>query len=333
MPVAREIHLASRPEGAPAPENFRLVETELPEPGEGEVLVRNTFLSVDPYMRGRMSDAPSYVPPYEVGQVMTGGAVGEVVESRAEGLSPGDVVVSDLGWRDAGVAEARRFTPRDAHGLSPSVLLGALGLAGWTAWVGLVDIAGLREGDSVFVSAAAGSVGALAGQIARLRGAERVVGSAGSADKVAYVTGELGFDAAFDYHGGPVRKQLAAAAPDGIDLYFDNVGGEHLEAAVGAMHNYGRIALGGAISVYNATEPPPGPRNLHLMVGKRITARGFIVPDHADRAAPAFTEIGGWLRDGRISLRETVVDGLERMPEAFIGLLRGENVGKMVIRV
>jgi NADPH-dependent curcumin reductase CurA len=333
MATAREIHLASRPEGAPAPENFELVETELPPVGDGEVLVRNTFLSVDPYMRGRMSDAPSYVPPYEVGAVMTGGAVGEVVESRAEGLAPGDLVVSDLGWRDAGVAEARRFTRRDAYGLSPSILLGALGLAGWTAWVGLVDIAGLREGDTVFVSAAAGSVGALAGQIARLRGAERVVGSAGSAEKVAYVTGDLGFDAAFDYHDGPVRKQLAAAAPDGIDLYFDNVGGEHLEAAVGAMRNYGRIALCGAISVYNATEPPPGPRNLHLMVGKRIMARGFIVPDHVDRAAPAFTEIGGWLRDGRISLRETVVDGLERMPEAFIGLLRGDNVGKMVIRV
>ena len=333
MATAREIHLASRPEGAPAPENFRLEEVDLPEVGEGEVLVRNTFLSVDPYMRGRMSDAPSYTPPFELDAVMNGGAVGEVVESRAEGHAPGDIVFSDLGWRDAYVTDGRRVIPRDPHGLSPSVLLGALGLAGWTAWVGLVDIANLKEGDAVFVSGAAGAVGAMAGQIARLRGASRVVGSAGSAEKVAYVTDELGFDAAFDYHDGPVRRQLAAAAPDGIDLYFDNVGGEHLEAAIGAMNTYGRIALCGAISVYNATEPPPGPRNLHLLVGKRITARGFIVPDHADRAPEAFREIGGWMQEGKLTLRETFVDGLENMPEAFMGLLRGDNVGKMVVRL
>jgi NADPH-dependent curcumin reductase CurA len=330
---AREFHLAGRPHGEPTPESFALVETPLPEVGDGQVLIRNTFLSVDPYMRGRMNAGRSYVPPFEVGRVMEGGAVGEVVESRTEELRPGDVVLSNLGWRDAGVTPGARVRKVDPEGISPSAYLGVLGMPGLTAWVGIVDIASLGEGDTVFVSAAAGAVGGLAGQIARNRGAARVIGSAGSAEKVAYVTEELGFDAAFDYHDGPVAEQLAAAAPDGIDVFFDNVGGEHLEAAIGAMNTFGRIALCGAISVYNATEPPPGPRNLFLMVGKRITARGFIIRDHGDRAPEAWAELGGWLREGRLRFRETVVEGFERMPEALIGLLRGDNVGKMVVKV
>jgi NADPH-dependent curcumin reductase CurA len=336
MPVtgpAREIHLASRPRGWPTPEDFALVEVAVPEPGEGEVVVRNAFLSVDPYMRGRMNDAPSYVPPFALGEVMTGGAVGEVVESRSDALAVGDLVLHDRGWRELAVGDAASFRRVDADGVPASAFLGVLGMPGVTAWVGIVDVAQLREGDTVLVSGAAGAVGSLAGQIARLRGAARVIGSAGSPAKVAHLRDDLGFDVALNYKEAPIAEQLRRAAPDGVDVFFDNVGGEHLEAAIGAMNTHGRIALCGAISVYNATEPPPGPRNLHLMVGKRLTARGFIVLDHADRAAAAQAELAGWLREGRLTFRETFVDGLEHMSEAFIGLLRGENTGKMVVRL
>jgi NADPH-dependent curcumin reductase CurA len=336
MPVidrAREIHLASRPRGWPTPQDFALVDVPVPAPAEGEVVVRNSFVSVDPYMRGRMNDAPSYVPPFAVGEVMTGGAVGEVVESRSGALAVGDVVLHDRGWREVAVGDAAGFRRVDASRVPASAYLGVLGMPGLTAWVGIVDIAQLRPGDTVLVSGAAGAVGSLAGQIARLRGAAGVIGSAGSPEKVAHLRDDLGFDAALNYKEGPVADQLRRAAPDGIDVFFDNVGGEHLEAAIGAMNPHGRIALCGAISVYNETEPPPGPRNLHLMVGKRITARGFLVLDHVERAGAAQAEMAGWLREGQLTFRETFVDGLERMPEAFIGLLRGENTGKMVVRL
>jgi NADPH-dependent curcumin reductase CurA len=289
-------------------------------------------MSVDPYMRGRMSDRKSYVPPFELGAPLEGGAVGEVVASRADGFAEGDVVLHQLGWRELATVNGRHARKVDASAAPASAYLGVLGMPGLTAYVGLLDIAGLRDGDVVFVSGAAGAVGSLAGQIAKLRG-HTVIGSAGSPEKVAHVRDELGFDAAFDYHDGPVSRQLRAAAPDGIDVYFDNVGGEHLEAAIGALNTYGRVALCGAISTYNATEAQPGPRNMFLCVGKRLTLRGFIIRDHTDRHAAFTEEVGAWVREGRVTFRETIVDGgVEAAPQAFIDLLRGANVGKMVVR-
>ncbi|MEV0402103.1 NADP-dependent oxidoreductase [Actinoallomurus sp. NPDC050550] len=330
----REVHLVSRPQGWPEPTDFALVETELPPPGDGEALVRNLFMSVDPYMRGRMNDVKSYVPPFGLNEVMTGGAIGEVVESRSSDLKPGDVVLHELGWREHAVAPAKEFrkvTPVD--GVPASAFLGVLGMPGLTAYAGLLDVAGMKEGDAVFVSGAAGAVGSLVGQIARQRGASRVIGSAGSDEKVAYLTDRLGFDTAFNYKSGPVHKLLAAAAPDGIDVYFDNVGGEHLEAAIGALNNYGRAAICGAISMYNVKEPQPGPRNLPLMIGKRLTLRGFIVTDHYSMFGDFVREVGGWLADGKIQFEETVFDGVDHAVDAFLAMLRGQNTGKMVVRL
>jgi NADPH-dependent curcumin reductase CurA len=334
MTLAREFHLASRPTGWPTEDNFRLVEVDLPEPAPGQALVRNLMMSVDPYMRGRMNDVKSYVPPFQIGRPLDGAAVGEVVASRHDRLAPGDTVLHNFGWRDYAVADATRLRKVDpAAAPSLSAYLGVLGGTGLTAYVGLLDIAAMKPGDVVFVSGAAGAVGSVAGQIAKLRGAARVVGSAGSAAKVAHLVEELDFDAAFDYHDAPVREQLRAAAPDGIDVYFDNVGGDHLEAAIGAMRNYGRVALCGAIAQYNATEAAPAPRNLALAIGKRLTLRGYIVTDHGDRQADFLAEMSGWLREGRVRFAETIVDGLGNAPAAFLGMLRGENTGKMIVRL
>jgi NADPH-dependent curcumin reductase CurA len=333
MPTrSREIQLAARPHGEPKDTDFRLAEVELPDPGPGQVLVRNTYMSVDPYMRGRMDDRESYVPPFALDAPLDGGAVGEVVASQADGLAPGDTVVHQLGWREHAVLGADQLRKVDAEGVSPSAFLGVLGMPGLTAYAGLLDVAALGEGDVVFVSGAAGAVGSLAGQIAKLRG-NTVIGSAGSAEKVAHLVDDLGFDAAFNYKDGPVAEQLAAAAPDGIDVYFDNVGGEHLEAAIGALRRHGRVAMCGAISVYNATEPVPGPHNMALAVGKRLSLRGFIVTDHGARMKDLVAEVGPAVRDGRIEFRETVVEGLEQAPAALQGLLRGENTGKMVVKL
>jgi NADPH-dependent curcumin reductase CurA len=331
--TSREIQLAARPAGEPAPSDFALAEVQLPDPGDGQILVRNVLMSVDPYMRGRMNDVPSYVPPFKLGEPLDGGAVGEVVASRADGFSEGDLVLHDRGWRELALLDARHARRIDPAAADPAAYLGVLGSTGLTAYVGLLDVAGLREGDVVFVSGAAGAVGSVAGQIAKLRG-HTVIGSAGSAAKVAHLRDDLGFDAAFDYHDGPVAKRLREAAPDGIDVYFDNVGGEHLEAAIGSLHRYGRVALCGAVSAYNATEPPAGPRNLALAIGKRLTLRGFIVFDHHDRRADFEREVGGWLREGRLAAHETIVEGgIDAAPGAFIDLLRGANTGKMLVRL
>jgi NADPH-dependent curcumin reductase CurA len=289
-------------------------------------------MSVDPYMRGRMNDRRSYVPPFQIDAPLEGGAVGEVVVSRADGLSAGDTVLHQLGWREYAVLDGGAARRVDTELAPPQAYLGVLGMPGLTAYVGLLDIAALADGDVVFVSGAAGAVGGMAGQIAKARG-HRVIGSAGSPEKVAHLTGELGFDAALNYRDGDIAGQLAAAAPDGIDVYFDNVGGEHLEAALEVLNRNGRVAMCGAISQYNATEPVPGPRNLGNAVGKRLTLRGFIVSDHGDRMRAFAEEVGGLLREGRIQHRETVVEGLDRAPEAFIGLLRGQNTGKMLVRL
>ncbi len=330
--VNREIHLASRPEGWPTPENFRLVTTEVPTPGPGQVVVRNRFMSVDPYMRGRMNDVKSYVPPFALDAPLDGGAIGEVVAGEAGGVKPGDTVLHGLGWREYALVDAKGVRKVDP-GLAPvTAYLGVLGMTGLTAYAGLLDVAAMKPGETVFVSGAAGAVGSMVGQIAKLRGAGRVIGSAGSAAKVERLTA-LGFDAAFDYHDGPVYKQLRAAAPDGVDVYFDNVGGDHLEAAIGAMNLHGRAAICGMIAQYNATEPPAAPRNLALVIGKRLTLRGFLVGDHGHLREQFVQEVAGWLREGRLSYDETIVDGIEQAPGAFLGLLRGENLGKMLVRL
>jgi NADPH-dependent curcumin reductase CurA len=330
----REIHLAARPSGLPTPADFRLVETEVADPGPGEVLVRNTFMSVDPYMRGRMSDVPSYAPSWELNEPAQGGAVGEVVKSAAAHLPPGTLVLHNAGWREHALLPERALRVLEpGPGLASSLYLGALGTTGLTAYAGLMHIAQFAAGDAVFVSGAAGAVGSIAGQLARLRGASRVIGSAGSPEKVRFLREELGFDAAFDYHDGPVAELLAAAAPDGINVFFDNVGGEHLEAAISCFNIHGRAALSGAISTYNATEPQPGPRNLGQAVGKRLTLRGFIVTDHAD-LRPEFEEVvGSAIRDGWIQVRETITYGLENAVSAFTGMLTGANIGKAVVRL
>jgi NADPH-dependent curcumin reductase CurA len=326
-----EIHLASRPTGWPGPENFRQVTVDVPEPGPDQVMVRNLFMSVDPAMRGRMNDVKSYVPPFQVDQVMDAGAVGEVIASNSASLAPGDIVLHGLGWRQLAVLDAAHARKVDPAVAPPSAYLGVLGLTGLTAYVGILDIGRMQPGDVVFVSGAAGAVGSLAGQIAKLRGATQVIGSAGSAEKVAHLVEDLGFDNAFNYKDGPTRPQLKNIAPKGIDVYFDNVGGEQLEASISALRQNGRVALCGAISQYNETAPT-GPRNLALAIGKRLLLQGFIVFDHRDRRAAFVEEVGGWLRDGKLRFKETFVDGIENAPNAFLGMMRGENVGKMLVR-
>jgi NADPH-dependent curcumin reductase CurA len=329
--LSREIRLAARPRGAPTPADFELAEVEVPDPGNGELVIRNTYLSVDPYMRGRMNDVKSYVPPFALGEPMTGGALGQVIASRNERFPEGSWVVHDLGWREVALSEGRGARIVDPDGAPLSTTLGVLGMPGLTAYVGVVDIGEVRDGDTVFVSGAAGAVGSIAAQLAKLRGA-RVVGSAGSPEKVAWLR-ELGVDGVFDYRATSTREALREHAPDGIDVYFDNVGGETLEAAIGAMRLHGRIVACGSISRYNATEALPGPRNMFLVVTKRLRMQGYIVFDHYDRFPPFLAEVAPAVADGSIRYRETIVDGIERAPEAFIGLLEGANVGKMLVRV
>ncbi|MGW3205274.1 NADP-dependent oxidoreductase [Streptomyces sp. NPDC001135] len=343
--INREWHLLSRPVGWPKPEDFALVETPVPTPGEGQVLVRNKFLSVDPYMRGRMSAAESYVAPFELGKVMQGGAVGEVVTSHAEGIEAGDHVLHFFGWREYAVVDAKNAVKvgptavpavrvdADAHAVPLSAYLGVLGMTGLTAYAGLVRTASFKEGDVVFVSGAAGAVGSQVGQLAKLMGASRVIGSAGSDEKVKLLVEEYGFDAAFNYKSGPVADQLREAAPDGVDVYFDNVGGDHLEAAIGSLNQGGRIAVCGMISVYNNTEPAPGPRNLARLIQTRGRIEGFLVSDHYDLQQQFVREVGPWVASGQLKYRETVVEGIENNLEAFLGVLRGDNIGKMIVKL
>lgn len=328
-----EIRLASRPVGWPTHENFELVEVEVPAPADGQVLVRNLVMSVDPYMRGRMNDVKSYVPPFRVGAALEGGVVGEVVDSRDPALQVGDTVLHGLGWREYAALPATHASRIDLDLAPAGAYLGVLGMPGLTAYAGLLEAAEFRPGDTVFVSAAAGAVGSIVGQIARLKGAKRVIGSAGSAAKVAHVLDNLGFDAAFNYKDGPVLDQLTKLAPTGIDVYFDNVGGEHLEAALALLKVHGRVAVCGMISVYNATEPTPAPRNLQELIRKRITMRGMLVRDYGHLRERFVTEVGGWLREGKLHYQETVVAGLANAPEAFLGMLRGENTGKMLVTI
>lgn len=326
---AREIHLVARPTGWPTPEDFTLVDVELDRPGPGQVLVRNTHLSVDPYMRGRMNDLESYLPPYALNAPLDGGAVGEVLVSEDPSLAPGDVVLHQAGWRDQAVLSARAVRKVDVSRVDPAAYLGVLGMPGLTAYVGLTEIAPVTDGDVVFISAAAGAVGSAAGQMAKILGASKVIGSAGSAEKVSWLIDELGFDAAFNYRDGSVSRQLKPHGP--IDVYFDNVGGDHLEGAINRMRNFGRIAACGAISSYNAEDPMPGPRNLMMVTSKRLTVRGFIVMDHGPAAKEFYSRATDWVVDGRLRYRETVVEGLDSTVQAFLDLHRGANTGKMIV--
>lgn len=328
----RHIVLAARPEGWPNEDTFRLETVELPELAPGQVLVRNQVMSVDPYMRGRMNDVKSYVPPFQIDAPLDGGAVGEVIASNADALPVGTTVLHGLGWREHAVLDATSATAVDTSLAPASAYLGVLGMPGLTAYAGLLAAGEFQPGDAVFVSGAAGAVGSLVGQIAKLKGASRVVGSAGSAAKVARLL-ELGFDAAFDYHDGPVVDRLREAAPDGIDVYFDNVGGEHLEAALTRLNVDGRVAMCGAIAQYNDATPPAAPRNLALAIGKRLTLRGFVVAKYAGMREQFVSEMAPWLASGEISYDETFRDGLDGAPAAFLDMMRGANTGKMLVRL
>jgi len=328
---SRAISLAERPAGAPTAATFKMIEVALPDPGDGQVLVKNTLMSVDPYMRGRMNDVKSYVPPFKLGEAMEGGAIGRVVKSNAPALPEGALVLHMLGFRDYAILDARQATPIDETRAAPSHYLGVLGVTGLTAYAGLTDVAQLKSGETMFVSAGAGAVGSIAGQLARLMGA-RAIGSTGSDENVAFMRDTLKFEGAFAARDGKIYEALKAAAPEGIDVYFDNVGGETLEAAIAAMRVNGRIAVCGAIAGYN--EPVPGPRNLALIIGKRITMKGFIVMDHAARQKDLIALVAPALRDGRMIAPETFVDGLENAPKALMSLFeRGAHRGKLIVRL
>jgi hypothetical protein len=329
--TSREIRLASRPRGLPTDDNFTLTQVELGPPQDGQVLVRNLYMSVDPYMRGRMNDGKSYVSPFELGKPLEGGAVGEVIESRTREFKAGDAVSSSYGWREYYIASPKELhaVSREIHPLS--VYLGALGMTGMTAWAGL-HLVEVRAGETIFISGAAGAVGSVAGQLAKLRGC-RVIGSAGSMEKVMFLREECGFDIAFDYKAGPVLEQLNLEVPDGIDVYFDNVGGEALEAALSALRVHGRIIACGGISGYNEEKPRPGPSNLFNVTTKRLTMKGLMVLDWLDRQAEFEKEVGGYFKAGKVKHKETVVQGIDKAVGAFLGLFQGQNVGKMVVEL
>ncbi len=331
--TSKEIRLKNRPEGLPAKSDFELAEATLPAINDGEILVQNIYMSVDPYMRGRMYDRKSYIPPFQIGQPLEGGSVGRVVESKNEGFGVGDYVLSMLGWREYFVSGGDGLTKIDPSLAPVQAYLGALGMTGMTAYVGLLHIGELKEGHAVFVSAAAGAVGSIVCQIAKLKGCY-VVGSAGSDEKVAWLLEEAGIDAAFNYKTTEdVIAEVGRHFPKGIDVYFENVGGVHLEAALEHMNANGHIVMCGMISMYNDVNPVPGSVRMPYIIQKKLTVRGFIVMDHFDKLGPFFGDMGKWVAEGKIKWRETIIDGIENAPEAFIGLFKGENLGKMIVKV
>jgi hypothetical protein len=331
VPANRQILLVSRPEGWVTEANFRLVAAPIPKPGEGEFLVRNLWLSLDPYMRGRMDAKKSYAKYVELGEVMVGGAVGEVIESRHPRFAKGELVNGAFGWQEYAVSDGTGVRTVDGSRAPASYSLGVLGMPGVTAWMGLLDIAQPQAGETVVVSAASGAVGSVAGQLARIKGC-RAVGIAGGKAKCDYVVRELGFDACVDYKAGRLRDDLQAATPKGIDVYFDNVGGEVLDACLPLMNPASRITVCGLVSQYNATEPY-GVKNLRSVLVNRIRMQGFIVTDRMALWPRALEELGRWVAEGRIKYRETVTHGLENAPHAFIGMLRGENLGKQLVKL
>ncbi len=328
--LSREIRLVEQPTGFPGEKLFEIAEEPIPDPAEGQLLIRNAYFSVDPYMRPRIGDARSYVAPFSLGEAMTGGAVGCIAVSRHPAFAAGDWVLHLLGWREWALSDGSHVWKIDPAVAPVSTALGVLGVPGFTAYFGLHEIGKPVPGETVFVSGASGAVGSAAGQIAKIAGC-RVVGSAGSAEKVSWLF-DLGFDEVFNYRERRVREALVDAAPGGLDIYFDNVGGDHLEAAIGAMRNHGRIVACGSMSRYSDAEPD-APRNLFMLVTKRLRMEGFVISDHLDRLPEYLAKAQEWVRDGRLRYRETVIEGIENAPGAFLGLLRGESIGKMLVKV
>jgi NADPH-dependent curcumin reductase CurA len=333
----RQLILAERPKGAPDANTLRLIESPLPVPASGQMLLRTEYLSLDPYMRGRMSDAPSYAAPVEIGGVMVGGTVARVVTSNVEGFAAGDWVLSYNGWQDYALSNGKGVTNLGQSPAHPSWALGILGMPGFTAWAGLKQIGAPKPGETIAVAAATGPVGATVGQIGKLSGC-RVVGIAGGPEKCAYAVSELGFDACIDHQAPDFADQLTKASPDGIDIYFENVGGKVLDAVIPLLNPHARVPVCGLVSQYNATELPAGPDRMSWLMGqilrKKIRMQGFIIFDTFGHLYPEFAkEMGDWVASGKIKYREEIIDGLENAPAAFIGLLKGENFGKRVIRV
>ncbi|HYD07271.1 MAG TPA: NADP-dependent oxidoreductase [Reyranella sp.] len=329
----RRVVLVRRPPGEPAESDFRVEEVSMPEPKHGEVLVKVAYLSLDPYQRGRMRDAASYAAPIGLGEVMTGGIVGEVVKSNNPRFAVGDIVEDRLGWQEYAIGGAATMRKVDPSLAPISTANGVLGMPGMTAYFGLLEVGQPKPGETIVVSAASGAVGQVVGQISKIMGC-RVVGIAGGAKKCAFVKDELGFDACVDYKAGnDLDAALRAVCPNGIDVYFDNVGGEVSDAVLRNINFFGRVALCGSISQYNAVTPPMGPRLLGTFVGKRVRAQGFIVTDFAGKYEPAMRQMGEWIRSGRLKYREDVVQGIDKAPRAFIGMLRGENFGKMLVKM
>jgi len=328
----RQVLLAARPVGLPQPSDFHLVDTPVPEPGPGQFLVRGRYLSLDPYMRGRMSDAPSYARPVQIGEVMTGAVVGEVVRSHHPDFAVGEIVEDRLGWQEYGVSSGREARKVDPTLAPISTALGVLGMPGLTAYFGLLEVGQPRPGETVVVSAAAGAVGAVVGQIAKLAGC-RAVGVAGGAAKVDYLVKELGLDAGIDYRTADLDAALRETCPRGVDVYFDNVGGRITEAVSRHVNPFARFAICGLISQYNLEKPELAPRNERFVLFNRVRVQGFIVSDFYARRDPALRQLAEWLRQGRLKYREDVVDGLENAPAAFIGLLQGKNFGKQLVRL
>lgn len=334
--TSREFRLRQRPAGLPDFDTFELASVTLGPPEEGQFLVRNRWMSVDPYMRGRMVDRRSYVPPFQVGQPLEGGCVGEVVESRNPDFAVGDQVLGMMGWRDYWLSNGRGVEKLNPSVAPVQAFLGILGMPGMTAYAGLIRVGRLRGEETVFVSGAAGAVGSVVCQIAKARGC-RVIGSAGSAAKVDWLREEAGVDHAFNYKEHPdVPKligQLLHAAPEGVDVYFENVGGPQLEAALAAMKDFGRVVICGLISQYNSADPEPGPASFPMILLRRLRVEGFIVTDHLDLRPQFYQDMSQWIGAGQIKWKETIVDGLENAPSAFLGLFRGENLGKMLVRL
>lgn len=330
MATNTQVRLAARPSGFPDASSFKIEEAPVPEPKEGEVLVRNHFLSLDPYMRGRMNEARSYAPPVALGDVMVGGTAGEVVASKNPSFVAGDKVVGAFGWQEYGLSDGRGLTKVDGK-LPLSAYLGVVGMPGVTAYIGLYDLGEPKQGETVVVSAAAGAVGSVVGQLAKLRGC-RAVGIAGGKPKCDYVTHELGFDACVDYRSPSFADDLRAATSDGVDVSFENVGGPVMDAVLARLNVFGRVPLCGLVSQYNATEPYTL-KNVAALLWKRVKLQGFIVSDHMDRWPRALADLSIWVAEGKVRYRETVATGITNAPEAFFGMLRGENLGKQIVKL
>jgi len=328
--MPRAWHLKSRPKGLPTAENFELKEVTLPPLEDGMIRLRNRWLSVDPYMRGRMNDVKSYVPPFQLGEPMEGGAIGEVVESKADGFAPGDLVQHMAGWRDEAAIAARGANKLPSLGVEPQRFLGVLGVPGATAWFGLLDVASAKAGDVIFVSAAAGAVGSAVVQIAKAKGMT-VIASAGGSEKCDYVR-SLGADQVIDYKARPIHKSLAEAAPEGINVYFDNVGGDHLDAALASARNHARFAICGMIAGYNDPKPPSF-RFAMRIIAARVRLQGFLITDYLGRMGEFFQQMAPLVAGEAVTSRETIVEGLEAMPDGFLGLFKGENIGKMLVKL